>query len=144
MKQSFLERYGSIIAFCLLVAFVWRLVMLGVHHTPQFAILFPLNWLKFHILTQYASAAWWAWVEIAVTVVVWLFFYMLFRGGLNVVRSTEGITLWFAFALYILIALFTFFLLVLQPAFSQIRIWENAWPGLMHTMYPGEEQGVLH
>ena len=142
MKQSPLDRYCSTIAFFLLVVFVWRLVSLGVHHTPQFALLFPLNWLKLRILTQYAFAPWWTEVEIAVTVFVWLFFYMLFRGVFNVVRSMEGLPLWLAFALYIFIALFAFFLLVLRPAFSQIRIWENAWPGLMHTVYPAGEGGA--
>lgn len=135
MRESFFERYGSWLAIGLVTLFVWQLVSGGLQESEAFRFFFPLHWIEalpfapaIHtFLDPFRSASWWMWVEIAVTVFTWMLIYLIGRGIHSAIRSMEGLSMWVAFVLCIVVAI-AFVLIILAPAFDQLAIWRSAWP----------------
>lgn len=135
MRETFFERFGSWLALGLTVLFAWRLISLNLQESEAFPLLFPLHWIALTpaasfvdgIFAPFKEATWWLWAEVGITVLVWTFLYFVARAMFHMVLSMEGLSIWVAFALCILLA-GVFFFIVVQPAFQQMEIWRLAWP----------------
>jgi hypothetical protein len=144
MKLTFVEKYGSWVAFALLAGFSWYLISNGYHRTEELTLLFPLNWLRIEprvaqiidpYLVPYESTPWWIWVEVAIMAVVWFVIFFVVRGMWYFCLDLEGISMWVAFVILAML-LFLFFAILLQPVFGQVDIWWGNWPGMRQLSYP--------
>lgn len=142
-RSPFLEKFGSWMLFLLFAVFVWWLISEGVHRLAEFSLLFPMGWIDHSplgplvnpVIAPFSAEPWWMWVEIAATIVAWLFLYFLARGIFYAVRSMEGPSMWVLFVACIVGALL-FFAFILAPAFRQLDVWWTAWPGVEQTEHP--------
>jgi len=144
MRLTLKEKYGMWIFFVLLGYITWYGITNGLHRTEGFALLFPVNWLKVLFpfdsidaaIASYRNMQWWLWVEIFITVAVWMLFFFVVRGVRIYLRNMEGISMWISAALCVLVVML-FIVLILRPIFWQMAIWWKDWPGMQPAAYPG-------
>jgi len=135
MRESFLERFGFRIALGLVILLAWRLISTGLSASEAFSPFFPLRWVALSpagpfvegFLVSFKEAPWWLWAEVTITVITWMLLYGIARGVFNAVSSMEGVSMWVAFAICILLAI-AFCILLFAPTLRQIDIWRAAWP----------------
>ena len=143
MKLTFFEKYGVFFVLVFISLLSWRLISFDVQKIDAYALLFPLNWVRTipffdvqGLLAPFESAPWWLWLEIVVTIVVWMLLLIAARGGYYFCSNLEGASMWIGFAIYIVIMI-VLFATIMQPTFDQMAVWWSKWPGAGKPVYPG-------
>ena len=146
MHLTFWERFGGKILFVLFALIAWRMVDLGLDLLVPTAYLFPITWVQFlpfqEVITSYLGPLqqepWWMWVQIGITIFLWLIIFFCIRGAYYNISSADTPSLWVL--LFSCLAMgFLFFYLLVAPAFDQMDIWWEDWPGVHQPQTAGEE-----
>ena len=134
-SKSFFDACFSILAIALVTLFAWRLISEGLHKTNNAAFFFfPLNLVKltpasdyFELFTEpYESEEWWIWIEVAVSVSVWLLIYASVRAAYYSFITMSKFALWLFVVMMSMIIFFYF--MILQPVFEEANSWWEESP----------------